>query len=116
MNINNQPYTHSQSPRTIEQRSVAGSGELNKTGINNETARANEQSLAQHSQINDKQSNKESLSASEYQIVAAEHQKNKTIYDNPQGNQRLAISSYQSVLHAPKREEIQRLVGIDTFA
>ncbi|MCG7532175.1 hypothetical protein MHM98_12620 [Psychrobium sp. MM17-31] len=54
------------------------------------------------------------LTQAQYEKVAAAHQ--QTIYDKPQGAQRLAISEYQSVQHAPKREEIQRLVGIDTFA
>lgn len=54
------------------------------------------------------------LTQAQYEKVAQAHQ--QTIYDKPQGAQRLAISHYQSVQYAPKREEIQRLVGIDTFA
>ena len=56
------------------------------------------------------------LTQAQYEQVAAAHQESQTIYDQPQGGQRLAISQYQSVLYAPQREEIQRLVGIDTFA
>jgi len=56
------------------------------------------------------------LTQAQYEKVAAAHQENQTIYDKPRGAQRLAISQYQSVQYAPKREEIQRLVGIDTFA
>lgn len=56
------------------------------------------------------------LTQAQYEKVAAAHQQTQTIYDQPKGVQRLAISEYQSVQHQPKREEIQRLVGIDTFA
>ena len=41
---------------------------------------------------------------------------NQTIYDKPTGASSLAIQSYQQVVNQPKREEIQRLVGIDIFA
>lgn len=40
----------------------------------------------------------------------------QTIYDKPSGANSFAINSYQQVVNGPKREEIQRLVGIDTFA
>lgn len=56
------------------------------------------------------------LTQAQYEEVAQAHQQTETIYDKPQGAQRQAISQYQSVQHAPRREEIQRLVGIDTFA
>lgn len=116
MNINNQPYSNYQSqstvtPSTVERPAAGNRADLNKAQRVGENNRQAEPELAQ-----EKQSKKASLSASEYELVAQAHQHNQTIYDKPQGSQRLAISSYQEVLHAPKREEIQRLVGIDTFA
>ncbi|MDP2562191.1 hypothetical protein [Psychrobium sp. 1_MG-2023] len=57
-----------------------------------------------------------SLTQAQYESVAAAHQESQTIYDQPQVENRLAISSYQAVANAPRREEIQRLVGIDIFA
>lgn len=119
MNISNLPYANFQPQTTGEQQTVAGSAVQNKAElsyVNAASTRANDQSLARDNPEQGNKTNKETLSASEYEMVAAAHKKNQTIYDNPQGNQRLAISSYQSVLHAPKREEIQRLVGIDTYA
>jgi len=56
------------------------------------------------------------LTQDQYRKIAQAQAENQTIYDKPQAGQRLAISEYQSVQYAPKREEIQRLVGIDTFA
>lgn len=41
---------------------------------------------------------------------------NQTVYDRPSGANRFAIDRYQQIVNGPKREEIQRLVGIDTFA
>jgi len=119
MNVNNQPYSTLQSSTTVAKASVGRTGapqniELGK--VESDKGYVRQQDYPQDNKRQQTKANKESLSASEYELVAAAHQKSQTIYDQPQGNQRLAISSYQSVLHAPKREEIQRLVGIDTFA
>ncbi|NRA70166.1 MAG: hypothetical protein HRU24_04020 [Gammaproteobacteria bacterium] len=53
------------------------------------------------------------LNNAEVAMVASS---NQTIYDKPTGASSLAIQSYQQVVNQPKREEIQRLVGIDIFA
>jgi len=98
---------------TVGRVNVSTNVELSKAELNKVER---DTKSAQGNQRQDNKTNKETLSASEYELVAQAHETNKTMYDQPQGNQRLAISSYQSVLHAPKREEIQRLVGIDTFA
>jgi len=52
----------------------------------------------------------------DFATAASSGVNNQTVYDQPSGANRFAISSYQQVVNAPKREEIQRLVGIDTFA
>ncbi|NRA55731.1 MAG: hypothetical protein HRU23_16455 [Gammaproteobacteria bacterium] len=52
----------------------------------------------------------------DFEQAASSGVDNKTVYDQPSGANRFAIASYQQVVNAPKREEIQRLVGIDTFA
>jgi|GEM_PF-3356225 len=119
MNINSQTYNNVAPQTTVEQSNVGRANATAKIAtaeVGNERSRVNKHTYQQDNQRQDNKTNKESLSQEEYELVAQAHQENQTMYDKPQGNQRLAISSYQSVLHAPKREEIQRLVGIDTFA
>ncbi len=123
MILNNQ-YTPS-SPTTAapNERLVAGTSEPNAIlrgrvvdGVDG-TSNSNAQRRTVVGDDDQQQQRQSStLTQAQYEQVAAAHQANQTIYDKPQGVQRVAISEYQSVQHAPKREEIQRLVGIDTFA
>ncbi|OIQ47446.1 MAG: hypothetical protein BM565_06625 [Gammaproteobacteria bacterium MedPE] len=123
MILNNQ-YTPS-NPTTAapNERLVAGTSEPNAIlrGRVVDGVDSTSNSSAQRRTVvgdDDQQQRRQSstLTQAQYEQVAAAHQANQTIYDKPQGVQRVAISEYQSVQHAPKREEIQRLVGIDTFA
>ncbi len=96
------------SSATITSRAIDGVGSPQK---NDQHRRAN---VGDDDQQKRQQSS--TLTAAQYDKIVAAHQENQTIYDKPSGSNRQAINSYQSVLNAPRREEIQRLVGIDTFA
>lgn len=122
MNINTPNFQSYQGPtsgsRTTQNSSVDTQARVDRTSRADNARSVNEANQRRQSHVDERSSQnpQQGLSQSQYQSVVEAHQQHQTTYDQPQGNQRAAISSYQSVLNAPKREEIQRLVGIDTFA
>jgi len=123
MILNNQYFSSVTPPQSANERLVNGATQSNtihrgsvvdgvKSGSN--AQQRNTLHIGDEEQQEQRQSS--TLTQAQYEKFAQAHQENKTIYDQPQGAQRLAISEYQSVKYAPQREEIQSLVGINTFA
>lgn len=123
MILNNQYSSPVVPTPTPNERSVEGTTQSNtvtRGRVVDGASQNNSPNQQRPTQVGDEEQQRQrqssTLTQAQYEQVAAAHQESQTIYDQPQGVQRLAISEYQSVQHAPKREEIQRLVGIDTFA
>jgi hypothetical protein len=87
---------------------------VSKAPSNSQNIRREPQ-LNQHNQINGRPQRQPLPQDFDFAKAASSGINNQTVYDKPSGANRFAIDSYQQIVNGPKREEIQRLVGIDTF-
>ena len=109
------------SPKGIAQPSVTKPQPVDPTSVRIKTDALNStpKQAASYQDYQAHQPNQPSPNVPEdfnFAVAANSGVKGQTVYDKPSGANRLAIDSYRQVENGPKREEIQRLVGIDTFA